>query len=41
MMALSIDGESIIRNADPIKRAHPNFVEKLNALGANIKWEKG
>jgi UDP-N-acetylglucosamine 1-carboxyvinyltransferase len=39
MMALSIDGESIIRNADPIKRAHPNFVEKIKSLGADISWE--
>jgi len=39
MMALSIDGKSIIRNADPINRAHPNFVEKIKTLGADISWE--
>ncbi len=39
MMALSIDGKSVIRNADPIKRAHPHFAEKIKSLGADISWE--
>jgi UDP-N-acetylglucosamine 1-carboxyvinyltransferase len=39
MMALSIKGKSVIRNADPIKRAHPNFVEKIKSLGAEISWK--
>lgn len=38
MVALTIDGESVIKNADTIKRAHPNFVENLQMLGADIKW---
>lgn len=38
MVALTIKGESIIRDADPIKRAHPNFVENLQKLGADISW---
>jgi UDP-N-acetylglucosamine 1-carboxyvinyltransferase len=38
MIALTIDGESVIHNADSIKRAHPNFIENLNMLGADIKW---
>ena len=38
MVALTIKGESVIRNADPIKRAHPNFVENLQKLGADISW---
>jgi len=38
MLALTIDGESIIKNADTIKRAHPNFVENLQKLGAEISW---
>lgn len=38
MVALTINGESIIRNADTIKRAHPNFVENLQKLGADISW---
>jgi len=38
MVALTINGESVIRNADPIKRAHPNFVENLQKLGADIAW---
>lgn len=38
MIALTIDGESTIRNADSIKRAHPNFIENLNTLGANLEW---
>jgi UDP-N-acetylglucosamine 1-carboxyvinyltransferase len=38
MVALSIEGESTITNADSIKRAHPNFIENLNSLGADLKW---
>ena len=38
MVALTIKGESVIQNADPIKRAHPNFVENLQRLGADISW---
>lgn len=38
MVALTIKGESLIRNADSIKRAHPNFVENLQKLGADIAW---
>ncbi len=30
--------ESIIKDADSIKRAHPHFVENLQKLGANIEW---
>ncbi|HHL30968.1 MAG TPA: UDP-N-acetylglucosamine 1-carboxyvinyltransferase [Oceanospirillales bacterium] len=36
--ALQIDGESVIKHADPIKRAHPDFVEKLKAIGADVEW---
>jgi UDP-N-acetylglucosamine 1-carboxyvinyltransferase len=38
MVALTIDGESRIHNADSIRRAHPNFIENLNKLGADIEW---
>lgn len=38
MVALTIEGESVIEYADSIKRAHPNFVENLNKLGANLEW---
>lgn len=38
MIAQSIDGESLVRNADPIKRAHPRFVEKMVSLGADVTW---
>jgi UDP-N-acetylglucosamine 1-carboxyvinyltransferase len=38
MVALTIEGESTIRNADSIKRAHPNFIENLNKLGADLEW---
>ena len=34
--AIQINGTSVIRNADPIWRAHPNFVENLKALNAVI-----
>lgn len=38
MIAQSIDGESRVNNADTIKRAHPEFVERLEKLGADVKW---
>lgn len=38
LAAVQIDGQSCIRNADPIKRAYPNFAEKLALLGADIEW---
>ncbi|MFN3513520.1 MAG: UDP-N-acetylglucosamine 1-carboxyvinyltransferase [Phenylobacterium sp.] len=41
MIAASIDGESTILNAAPIQRAHPRFVENLNALGADVSWVAG
>ena len=40
MVALTIEGESTIRNADSIKRAHPNFIKNLNTLGADLEWVK-
>ena len=39
MVAASIDGQSTIHNADPIRRAHPKFVEHLQGLGADVCWE--
>lgn len=38
MVASSIDGQSTIQNALPIKRAHPRFVENLRSVGANVVW---
>jgi UDP-N-acetylglucosamine 1-carboxyvinyltransferase len=38
MLAASIEGVSVIRNAQPIRRAHPNFVGHLQALGARVDW---
>jgi UDP-N-acetylglucosamine 1-carboxyvinyltransferase len=38
MLAASIEGRSTIRNADPIRRAHPRFVENLQSLGAQVAW---
>ncbi len=38
MVAASIEGESCILNADPIRRAHPRFVENLTAIGADVEW---
>ncbi|KKR06477.1 MAG: EPSP synthase (3-phosphoshikimate 1-carboxyvinyltransferase) superfamily [candidate division WS6 bacterium GW2011_GWF2_39_15] len=40
MVALSIEGESKVNFADSIKRAHPNFIENLQKLGAKIDWEE-
>ena len=41
MLAASIEGRSTILNAAPIQRAHPRFVENLNALGAKVEWVAG
>jgi UDP-N-acetylglucosamine 1-carboxyvinyltransferase len=41
MLAASIEGRSVILNAAPIKRAHPRFIENLNALGVDVSWEAG
>ena len=41
MLAASIDGRSTILNALPIRRAHPGFVDNLNALGAAVEWASG
>lgn len=38
MIAASIEGRSIIKDADPIKRAHPDFVQNLNRLGVDVSW---
>ena len=38
MLAASIEGRSTIRHATPIRRAHPRFVENLQALGARVEW---
>ena len=40
MLAASIDGRSVIVGADPIRRAHPGFVENLRGLGADVRWEE-
>ncbi len=39
MVAAAIPGQSVVRHAEIIKRAHPNFVENLNSLGAQLEWE--
>lgn len=41
MVAASIPGRSVIRNATPIRRAHPHFVENICTLGAQIEWVEG
>lgn len=38
MIAASIPGRSVVKNADTIKRAHPRFVENLQSLGAEVEW---
>jgi UDP-N-acetylglucosamine 1-carboxyvinyltransferase len=38
MVAASIPGRSVVKNADTIKRAHPHFVENLRTLGADVEW---
>jgi UDP-N-acetylglucosamine 1-carboxyvinyltransferase len=39
MVAASIPGRSVVKNAEIIKRAHPNFVENLQSLGADVEWK--
>ncbi len=39
MVAASIPGKSVVKNADTIRRAHPNFVENLQSLGAEVEWK--
>jgi UDP-N-acetylglucosamine 1-carboxyvinyltransferase len=39
MVAASIPGRSVVRNAEIIKRAHPHFVENLRSLGAELEWK--
>jgi UDP-N-acetylglucosamine 1-carboxyvinyltransferase len=41
MLAASIPGKSTIRNATPVRRAHPHFAENIRALGAQIEWVEG
>ena len=38
MVAASIPGRSVVRNAEIIKRAHPRFVENVRSLGAELEW---
>jgi UDP-N-acetylglucosamine 1-carboxyvinyltransferase len=38
MVASSVEGESTILDADPIRRAHPRFVDNFVALGADVQW---
>jgi len=40
MTAASIEGESTILDADPIRRAHPGFIDNFVSLGADVQWEK-
>jgi len=38
MLSCSIPGRSVIKNATPVRRAHPRFAENIRALGARIEW---
>ena len=39
MVAASIEGKSVVKHADTIKRAHPDVVENLKSLGAQVEWK--
>ncbi|NKB66175.1 MAG: UDP-N-acetylglucosamine 1-carboxyvinyltransferase [Candidatus Latescibacteria bacterium] len=39
MTAATIPGQSVVQNAESIRRAHPHFVENLNKLGADVEWD--
>lgn len=41
MLACSIPGQSRIKQAAPIKRAHPHFAENITRLGARVEWIEG
>lgn len=41
MLACSIPGKSTIKNANPVRRAHPRFAENIRALGAHVEWVEG
>ena len=41
MLAASIRAGRVIRNATPVRRAHPRFAENIRALGAQIEWVEG
>jgi len=41
MLACSIPGRSVIKNATPVRRAHPHFAENIRRLGAQIEWVEG
>ena len=41
MLAASIPGKSVIKNATPVRRAHPHFAENIRKLGAQIEWVEG
>ncbi|MBU6259330.1 MAG: UDP-N-acetylglucosamine 1-carboxyvinyltransferase [Burkholderiales bacterium] len=41
MLAASIPGKSVIKNATPVRRAHPHFAENIRNLGAQIEWVEG
>jgi UDP-N-acetylglucosamine 1-carboxyvinyltransferase len=41
MIACSIPGRSTIKNATPVKRAHPRFAENIRKLGAHVEWVDG
>jgi UDP-N-acetylglucosamine 1-carboxyvinyltransferase len=38
MVAAGISGRSVIRNAAPVRRAHPRFAENITRLGARVEW---
>ncbi|TWO66043.1 UDP-N-acetylglucosamine 1-carboxyvinyltransferase [Caenimonas sedimenti] len=38
MVAASVPGRSVIRNAAPVRRAHPQFAENITRLGARVEW---
>jgi UDP-N-acetylglucosamine 1-carboxyvinyltransferase len=41
MLACSIPGRSTIKNATPVRRAHPHFAENIRKLGAHVEWVEG
>jgi UDP-N-acetylglucosamine 1-carboxyvinyltransferase len=41
MLSCSIPGKSVIKNATPVRRAHPRFAENITALGAQVQWVEG
>lgn len=40
LAGLVADGQTVIHNAEQIERGYENFLEKFQAMGANVRWQE-